>query len=69
MEFVLFLREPPDVVSKAFPALLDTSLEVPRAPRAFVCALKITHKGLLEVGPIMDSVARQVLELYPRPPP
>lgn len=66
-EFISLLGEPPDVVLEAFPALLDALLEAPRGPRAFAGTLKITHEGLFKVGLVVDSVARQVHEIGPRP--
>lgn len=56
-ELILLLGEPPDVVPKAFPALLDTPIEVPRAPKAFVGALEIPDEGLPEVGPVVNRAA------------
>lgn len=41
-EFVPLLGEPPDVIPKAFPALLGASLEVPRTPTAFLGSLEIS---------------------------
>lgn len=68
-EFVSLLGEPPDVILKAFSTLLNASLEVLRAPEAFISALEISHESVNEVGPLVEDSARQVLELGPRAPP
>jgi hypothetical protein len=59
-EIVPLLEEPPDVILETFSALLGAPLEVPRASRAFVGALKISDEGLPKVGPVVDGVAWQV---------
>lgn len=66
-EFIYLLGEPSDVVPEAFPALLNALLKAPRSPREFAGTLEITHEDLFKVGLVVDSVARQVHELGPRP--
>lgn len=61
-KFVSLLGESPDVVSEAFPALLDASLEVPRTLRALVGALEISNEGFFEVNPVVDCSFRQMLK-------
>jgi hypothetical protein len=66
-EFISLLGEPMDVTLKTLAALLGTSLEVLRAPKAFVGALEISDKSLPEVGPVVDGADWQMLEPGPRP--
>jgi hypothetical protein len=66
-EFVSFLGEPSHVIPKTLPALLGTPLKVLGAPKAFVGALEVSGKCLLEVDPVIDGATWQVLKPGPRP--
>jgi hypothetical protein len=48
------LRKSPDVVSQGFPWLLAAASEIPRVPRAHVCALEVSSEGLDQVVPVGD---------------
>ena len=56
-------REAPHVVAQGLMGLLAAPLEVPGVPRAHVCALEVAHEDLDQVGPVVDLVRGQVLEL------
>ena len=56
------LEEAPHVVAQGLIGLLPTPFEVPRVPRAHVCALEVAHEDLDQVGPVVDLVRGQVLE-------
>jgi hypothetical protein len=61
-ELVSLLDASSDIVPEAFPALLDATFEVPRAPRALVGTQEIFDEGFLEASPVVDGVGRQMLE-------
>jgi hypothetical protein len=48
------LRKSPDVVSQRFPWLLAAASEIPRVPRAHVCALEVSSEGFDQVVPVGD---------------
>lgn len=66
-QLVPFLEKSLDVVLQTLLALMDTLFEVLRASRTFLHALEIAHESLLKVDPIVDGVARQMLEPHPCP--
>jgi hypothetical protein len=41
----VLLQKPPDVLSQGFPWLLAAASEIPRVPRAHVCALEVSGEG------------------------
>ena len=45
-QLVALLGEAPDVPLKSFPGLLSAVLQIPRVPRARVCALEVSHEDL-----------------------
>jgi hypothetical protein len=57
-QLIPFLEKSSNVVSDTHPALMDATLEVLGASKAFVHALKIADKGLLEARPVVDGVTR-----------
>jgi hypothetical protein len=59
------LRKPPDVVSQGFPWLLAAASDIPRVPRAHVCALEVSSKGFDLVVPVGDLRRRQMLQPGP----
>ena len=61
-QLVALPGEAPDVPTKGFSSLLLVVLEIPWVPRALVCALKVSHKDLLQICPTLDCVGRQVLQ-------
>ena len=61
-ELVALLGEAPDVPSEGFIGLLAAVLEVPWVSRALLCALKVSHKDLLQIRPTLDYVGRQVFQ-------
>jgi hypothetical protein len=56
------LRKLPDVVSQGFPWLLAAASEIPRVPRAHVCALEFSSEGFDQVVPVGDLRRRQMLQ-------
>ena len=61
-ELGALLGEAPHVVAQGLIGLLSTPFEVPRVPRAHVCALEIAHEDLDQVGPVVDLICGQMLE-------
>ena len=57
-ELVALPGEALDVPAEGLTGLLAVVLEVPWVPRAFVCALEISHKDLLQIRPTLDCVGR-----------
>jgi hypothetical protein len=57
------LRKPPDVLPRGFPRLLAAASEIPRVPRAHVCALEVSSEGFDQVVPVGDLRRRQMLQL------
>ena len=57
-ELIALSGEVPDVPVEGFTGLLAIVLEVPRAPRIFVRALKVPHKDLLQIHPTLDRVGQ-----------
>jgi hypothetical protein len=55
------LRESPDVVPERLSRLLAAASEIPRVPRAHVCALEVAGEGLDQVVPVGDLPRRQML--------
>jgi hypothetical protein len=55
------LRKPSDVVLQGFPSLLAAASEIPRVPRAHVCALEVSSKGFDQAVPVGDLRKRQML--------
>ena len=60
-ELISLLGEASDVPTEGLTDLLTVVLEVPWVPRAFVRALEVSHKDLLQIRPTLDCVGRQVL--------
>jgi hypothetical protein len=56
------LRKSPDVLPQGFPWLLAAASEIPRVPRAHVCALEISSKGFDQIVPVGDLRRRQMLQ-------
>jgi hypothetical protein len=56
------LRKSPNVVSQGFPWLLAAASEIPRVPKAHVCALEVSGEGLDQVVPVGDLRRRQMLQ-------
>jgi hypothetical protein len=56
------LRKPPDVVSQGFSCLLAATSEIPRVPKAHVCALEVSNEGFDQVIPVGDLRRRQMLQ-------
>jgi hypothetical protein len=56
------LRKSPDIVSQGFPWLLAQASEIPRVPRAHVCALEVSNEGFDQVVPVGDLRGRQMLQ-------
>ena len=61
-QLIALSGEAPDVPTEGFTSLLSVVFEVPRVPRALVCALEVPHKDLLQVRPALNSVGRKVLQ-------
>ena len=61
----VLLRKPPDVLSQGFPWLLAVASEIPRVPRAHVCALEVSSEGFDQVVPVGDLHRRQMLQPGP----
>ena len=61
-KLVALLGEASDVPTKGFSGLLLAVLEIPRVPRALVCALEVPHEDLFQVRPTLDSVRRKVFQ-------
>ena len=55
-ELIALPGEAPDVPAKGLTGLLMAVLEVPWVPRAFVHALEVSHKDLLQIRPTLDYV-------------
>jgi hypothetical protein len=49
-------------VPERLAGLLGACEQVPRVPRAHVCALEVPHEGADQVVPVMDLAGRQMLE-------
>ena len=62
-ELVALSGEASDVPMEGLTGLLMAVLEVLWVPRAFVCALEVSHKDLLQIRPTLDCVGRQVFQL------
>ena len=60
-ELVALSGEAPDVPAEDLTSLLMAVLEVPWVPKAFVCALEVSHKDLLQIRLTLDWVGRQVV--------
>jgi hypothetical protein len=56
------LRKSPDVLPQGFLWLLTAALEIPRVPRAHVCALEVSSEGFDQVVPVGDLRRRQMLQ-------
>jgi hypothetical protein len=56
------LRKSSDVVSQGFPWLLAAASEIPRVPRAHICALEVSSEGLDQVVLVGDLRGRQMLQ-------
>jgi hypothetical protein len=56
------LRKPPDVLLQGFPWLLAAASEIPRVPRAHVCALEVSSEGFHQVVPVRDLRRGQMLQ-------
>ena len=61
-ELVALPGEALDIPMKGLTGLLMAVLEIPWIPRAFVCALEVPHKDLLQIRPTLDRVGRQVFQ-------
>ena len=61
-ELIALLGEASDVPTEGLTGFLTAVLKVPWVPRALVCALKVSHKDLLQIRPTLDCVGRQVLQ-------
>jgi hypothetical protein len=51
--------------AEGFPWLLVAALEIPRVPRAHVCALEVSSEGFDQVVPVGDLCRRQMLQPGP----
>jgi hypothetical protein len=56
------LRKPPYVLPQGFRRLLAAASEIPRVPRAHVCALEVSSEGFDQVVPVGDLRRRQMLQ-------
>ena len=65
-KLVTLPREATDVLPESLIRLLAAALEVPGVPRAYVRALEVVDEDLPEVGPTINPVGREMLELAPR---
>ena len=54
-ELVALPGEAPDVPAEGLTGLLTAVLKVPWVPRAFVRALEVYHKDLLQIRPTLDG--------------
>ena len=61
-KLIALLGEAPDVPTEGLTGLLTAVLEVPWVPRAFVRALEVSHKDLLQIHPTLDCVGWQVFQ-------
>ena len=61
-EPIVLPGEASDVPAEGLTGLLMVVLEVPWVPRAFVCALEVPHKDLLQIHRTLDRVERQVFQ-------
>jgi len=59
---VALLRETPYVFPEGLLRLLPAVLEVPRVPRAFICALEVPDEDFPQVRLAGDLVRREMLE-------
>ena len=59
-ELIALSGEALNVPVEGLTGLLTSVLEVPWVPRAFVHALEVSHKDLLQIHPTLDCVGRQV---------
>ena len=57
-ELIALPGEALDVPTEGFTSFLAAVLEVPWVPRAFVCALQVRHKDLLQIRSTLDGVGR-----------
>jgi hypothetical protein len=60
-QLIALFGETSNVVMEGLVWLLPIVLEVPGVPRVRVGALKVPHKDLLQVRPILDGVGQEVL--------
>ena len=61
-ELGALLGEAADEISQGLVGSLSAPLEIPKVPRAHVCALEVAHEGPDQVVPVVDLACRQVLE-------
>ena len=64
-KLVALSEEASDVPMKGLTSLMVTIIGIPWVPRAFVCALEVFHKDLLQICLTLDCVGRKVFQ--PRP--